>query len=119
MLVLTRLKNVDKMKILIRESQYVILIENLSRFEKEKILIEKLLSHINLPGICGFDFFPNFDYTAVDSVYVAISEEWLKDNNRTGMEFVNETIRRVESILKKFFSFTHIAVNCYGVKECK
>jgi len=81
--------------------------ENVSNFEKQKTLIEKLLSRYNIEGICGYDIYPDDDDPdKIGTILFAYSKKFMKLHDVS----IFGTRLEIKDILKKYLGLKDIYI---------
>jgi hypothetical protein len=86
--------------------------ERVSNFEKQKGLVENLLSRFEFENVCGFDIVQDEDLDRIGTVFVIFSGSFK-------YIYVNKVKSRVRAIINNYLGLDNIYVGSYQVKECR
>jgi hypothetical protein len=90
--------------------------ENVSNFEKQKSLIETLLSRFDFENVCGFDILKDDDLDRVGSVMIAFAGSQPEPDS---YYYYLTTRKKVKKIIKDYLGLNNYFLGFYEVKECK
>ena len=106
------------MRYIITESQYKNIFEDVSNFEKEKKLIETLLSKFNYDGICRYDVLDDDETDRVSSVMIGFSQEWYNEDIGRSYEYIVKIRKKIEENLKKYLGLENVYIGLFTFEKC-
>lgn len=101
---------------------------DLTEFQRQEILIRKLLDGASFEGVCGFTFskvtdrYLNADNNRLGRIMIKFSEEWYRTDNDSKylnkkLQLMQETKKQVEDIIERYLNLDNIHIGSY-LEKC-
>ena len=106
------------MNIILTESQYKKLFGQSGNFEKQKKVVENILSKIKADGVCGFEIKKDDELDRVGTITIVYSDTQYFRNPGESYEFLTNFRQRIHKLLDSL-GFGEVYVAMDSVLECQ